>query len=183
MRIIGGEFKGANIYGPKGKETRPTASRTRESLFNILGAAVMGSRFLDLFAGAGAVGFEAYSRGAKRVVMVDNKQIDLIARNCAKLRIKTDDRFHAIRGDALVSMNALISRSEKFDYVFADPPWGEGYENIILEGALLLLDDNGTLILEEDSKMDAPKQNSDGSLVLTKSRRYGSATLNFYSAP
>jgi 16S rRNA (guanine966-N2)-methyltransferase len=117
VRVVAGEFKGRRLHAPRGFRTRPTADRVREALFSILGD-VGGARLLDLYAGSGALGIEALSRGAAEAVFVDNDQ-----RACAAIRRNLDlvgVRAAVVRGDALVF---LRNRQSPYDLVFIDPPY------------------------------------------------------------
>lgn len=124
MRIIAGEWRGRSIEAPPGSATRPTADRVRETLFSML-ASRLGSfeelRVADLFAGSGALGFEALSRGAASVTFVesDGRAAAVIRRNAAKLA--ADERVRLILGSALA-----LPRSEAFDLILADPPYAPG---------------------------------------------------------
>jgi 16S rRNA (guanine966-N2)-methyltransferase len=121
IRIIGGEFRGRRIAVPSRPGLRPTPDRVRETLFNWLGQRLDGLACLDLFAGSGALGFEAASRGAARVVMVEH---DAAAYSCLeKTRALIGAaRIELVRGDAL---GYLQRTDEKFDVVFLDPPFGQ----------------------------------------------------------
>jgi 16S rRNA (guanine966-N2)-methyltransferase len=124
MRIIAGEWRGRTIEAPPGQATRPTADRVRETLFSML-ASRLGSfedlRVADLFAGSGALGFEALSRGAATATFVENdvKASAVIRRNAEKLG--ASDRVHILGGSALA-----LPRSDPFDLIFADPPYASG---------------------------------------------------------
>jgi len=124
MRIIAGEWRGRTIEGPAGQSTRPTADRVRETLFSML-ASRLGSfqdlRVADLFAGSGALGFEALSRGAASAAFVENdaKAAAVIRRNAAKLA--ATDRIEVLASSALA-----LPRSEPFDLILADPPYAVG---------------------------------------------------------
>lgn len=129
MRIAGGEFRGRVLLVPKSGEIRPTQDRVREALFSMLMNAVPGADFLDLFAGSGAVGFEALSRGAKSAVFVERnpRHADIIAKNAATLLGNAcASAASVIRADAY----AFIERysGSGFDIVFADPPYALGDE-------------------------------------------------------
>ena len=130
MRIVGGNFKGRRITAPSGQNTRPTTDRTRESLFNILSHKddfdFEGARVLDLFAGSGALGFEAISRGAAFCLFVDT---DAAARgairdNVEALGLFGTTRIHRRPANALGTKPAGVG--ERFDLVFMDPPYGKG---------------------------------------------------------
>ena len=124
MRVIGGAHRGRRLRAPRGLRTRPTADRVREALFDILGPAVRGLRVLDLFAGTGAVGVEALSRGAARVVFVerDRDAVRALQANLAALGLSRD-RARILAADAVAAL-ARLGRSEPpFDLVFLDPPY------------------------------------------------------------
>ncbi|WP_028970102.1 16S rRNA (guanine(966)-N(2))-methyltransferase RsmD [Sphingomonas sp. URHD0057] len=131
MRIIAGHWRGRVIEAPVGQATRPTADRVRETLFSML-ASRLGSfedlRVADLFAGSGALGFEALSRGAAQATFVENdvKASAAIRRNAEKLG--ASDRVHILGGSALA-----LPRSEPFDLIFADPPYGPGAGNVVVQ--------------------------------------------------
>lgn len=128
MRIVGGEFRGRNLAAPKSNAIRPTTDRTRESLFNILAHAhpglLDGTRVLDLFAGTGAVGIEALSRGAKSALFVENsvEGRSLLWENIDALGLH--GRARILRRDA--TQLGPASNIEPFQLVFADPPYGKG---------------------------------------------------------
>jgi 16S rRNA (guanine966-N2)-methyltransferase len=123
MRIISGVRRGHKFEGPHGKTTRPTSELVREALFNILGEAVDGREVIDLFAGTGALGFEALSRGALRATFVErNRQnVALIHRNLATLRF--EDRGHVVLGDGYRWMQGLAADGGEPVAVFLDPPY------------------------------------------------------------
>lgn len=184
MRIIGGSFKGAVLYGPKGADTRPTSDKVREALFNIIGSQIEGASFLDLFGGTGAVGFEALSRGASQVTIVEADQIDLIRKNAAKLKIETSERFHVIKGDTLKAIQVMEKRNQMFDFIFADPPWSKGHETETVKNAARILNFDGTLILEAFHKTEPPQPASSEQkpgIGLKQTRRWGDTALHFYA--
>jgi len=124
MRIIAGDWRGRTIEAPPGQSTRPTADRVRETLFSMLASRsgpFEGLRVADLFAGSGALGFEALSRGAATATFVENdaKAVAVIRRNAQKLH--ATDRVQILSGSALA-----LPRSEPFDVIFADPPYAAG---------------------------------------------------------
>lgn len=128
MRIVGGEFRGRTLSTPKSSDIRPTTDRTRESLFNILSHAypetLDGTRMLDLFAGTGAMGIEALSRGVKAVLFVENsvEGRGLLWSNIEALGLA--GRTRMMRRDA--TRLGSIGRLEPYDFLFADPPYGRG---------------------------------------------------------
>jgi 16S rRNA (guanine966-N2)-methyltransferase len=128
MRIIAGQRRGHKIVGPSGKDTRPTSDLVRESLFNILGVDVVGRIVLDLFAGTGALGLEALSRGAIRAIFIEKNRanVALIRRNSATLRY--EDRVTVLPTDAFRWVRSFQPIGDDPLVVFIDPPYRE-YEN------------------------------------------------------
>jgi 16S rRNA (guanine966-N2)-methyltransferase len=126
MRVIGGMLKKRRLGPVPGRGTRPTADRLRESIFNILGDRVRGAEVLDIFAGTGAMGIEALSRGAARAVFVDNNAaaVSAIRKNLTACGIEALARV--IRWDASRNLNCLGAENNRFTLVFLDPPYGAG---------------------------------------------------------
>ena len=161
MRIVGGTHGGVRLAalgkGDAGAHLRPTPDRVRESLFSMLvhRGVVEGARVIDLFAGTGALGFEALSRGAGTAVFVENGRTGqrLIAENAAKLRVQ--DRVTLLRGDA-TRLGAVPGGP--FDLVFLDPPYGKGLGERALAGLLAggALASGATVAWEESAPMAAP---------------------------
>ena len=131
MRVISGTAKGHNLFSPPGFETRPTSDRLREAVFSSAGERVVGSRFLDLFAGTGAVGVEALSRGAEFAVFAD------VSRECCEIieknlrHTKLINKSEIITLDALAAVRKLSGRG-RFGAVFLDPPYGSGLIETVL---------------------------------------------------
>ncbi len=132
MRVIGGTARSIRLKYPKGVRIRPTTDQVRESLFSSLGDLVAGAQFADLYAGTGAVGIEALSRGAGRVVFIERNTacVEAIKANLANTKLQ--DRAVILRG----SVNACWKRAWKeygqFDIVFVDPPYGlQGFEQVV----------------------------------------------------
>jgi 16S rRNA (guanine966-N2)-methyltransferase len=176
MRIVAGSRKGHGIAAPKGVVTRPTGDRVREAVFSIVGP-IDGARVLDLFAGSGAMGLEALSRGAGSAVFVerDREACRVIQRNLEKLRLTGAD----VRcGDVLGELRAEIGRRRRYDLILADAPYEdwERFEERL--GALLpdLLADDGLVVVETAAKVE-PRLPLD----LRTSRRYGSARITVFS--
>ena len=174
MRIIAGTHRGHTIYAPKGRDTRPTSDRVRESVFNILGA-VDGAVVLDLYAGSGAMGLEALSRGAARTVFVerDGDAVRAIERNLDKLRLSAT----VLRQDAVTALASEAASGRKYDLVLVDPPY-EMYTDIEPQLARYLpalLSDGGVVVVETDARLEP-------SLPLEQrtSRRYGAARVTVY---
>jgi 16S rRNA (guanine(966)-N(2))-methyltransferase RsmD len=180
-RIIGGEGKGRRLESPKGQATRPTASRVRQTLFDILAPRVPGSRFLDAFAGSGGVGLEALSRGAARVVFVEKaaEAVAVLKRNLARLR--AEERADVHRQDALVALAAYGDQGRSFDLIYLDPPYEAGLYEAALDqvGRAGLLAADGRLVAEHFHKHALPERI--GSLERIRSVRVGDHLLSFYA--
>lgn len=179
MRIVGGAARGLKLFSP-GKVTgiRPTSDKLREALFNMID--VSGSSFLDLFAGTGAVGCEAASRGAEQVTMVENslKAIAIIKKNVAALASALGEKANIeIRKIDAMKFVAGKSSQIKYDYLFCDPPydWPHSGKLISQIAAGGLLSPDGLLIWEA-SKRNLPETDFEP----VKMKRYGDTTLLFY---
>lgn len=179
MRIIAGKARGTKLASVRGLSTRPTADRVREALFNILGPAIAESSFLDLYAGSGAVGLEALSRGAKKVVWVDSSRSCAvqIKENLAKSRLEGGVMY---TNDVSRALTQLAKRGEQFDFIFLDPPYNQGLveKTLVHLAGLQLLKEDGIIIAEASKKEEAPQAVS--KLCLKSIRNYGDATLLFY---
>src|SRR2546427_3812136 len=125
MRIISGTHRGLTLRTLKGANLRPTSEQLRETLFDVLGPRVAGSRFLDAYAGSGAVGLEALSRGAREVVFIENHRpaVELIRKNLAALGIESGCRL--MTSPVLDALDRLDEERAAFDFVFLDPPYAE----------------------------------------------------------
>lgn len=179
MRIIGGHSRGRKLRAPPGRQTRPTADRVRESLFNILGSP--DGDVLDLFAGAGTLGLEALSRGANAAVFVDMAGPAI---RCVRANLETlgaADRAVVERSDALAAVRRLGGQGRRFCWVFADPPYAFAGCDELIEavGAARLLADGGRLVIEHDRRTALPT--AAGGLARTDQRRYGDTALSFYT--
>jgi 16S rRNA (guanine966-N2)-methyltransferase len=167
MRIIAGSHKGARIFAPKGRETRPTGDRVREAAFNLIGP-VDDADVLDLFAGSGAMGLEALSRGAATAVFVESNRdaCRTIGANLEKLRLK---------GSVLCqdAVRLVSGEQRRYDLVLLDPPYGFDPSRLVPHLSRLLRDD-GLLVWETSGREPPPEVPG---LVQRTSRRYGSARL------
>lgn len=185
MRITGGRFRSRLLAAPPGRATRPTSDRTREGLFGILSAAgvVDGARVLDLYAGTGALGLEALSRGAAHVVFVESAReaLRVLRQNVTSLGV--EDQVTVIAGEVGASRtSAAVRAASLFDLVLADPPWslvhdGDAAETLRSLVAAGVLREGGTLVLERSSRSQSP---SIEGAFHAEDRRYGDATLAFY---
>jgi len=177
-RIIAGEGKGRRLKAPKGLETRPTAARVRQTLFDILAPRLPGCRFLDAFAGAGTVGLEALSRGAALVVLVDKEAaaVAAVRANAAALAGRADVRV--VRQDARVALTAFAEAAERFDVIYLDPPYASDLYETALEGAGRALAEDGVVVAEHFHKRALPERI--GALARTRVVRVGDHRLSFY---
>ena len=190
MRVIGGTAKSTPLASLKGAKVRPTLDRVRESLFNQIAGEVAGARFLDLFAGSGAIGIEALSRGAGEVVFVElNSQAQaIIYQNLAKCRFldsesgeKKSKHWILLKSNALHALKVLAERGHQFDLVYVDPPYAdELYEETLTAlGRSGLLAEEGQVIAEHHHKT-VLQENYDKMNVF-KTRQIGDTCLSFYS--
>jgi len=179
LRVTGGSLKGRKLVAPRDDAVRPTSSRVRESLFSILGGAVDGD-VLDLYAGAGTLGIEAASRGARRVVFVesDPAHVALLRRNAELLAGVAEADI--LRMDARRAPRRLLGRGERFDVVFLDPPYSRGLalETLQALGTHEVLGDDAVVVVESSSADTLPADV--GALHRDDERRYGGTTLSFY---
>ena len=125
MRIIAGTYRGLHLKTLKGGKLRPTSDQLRETLFDVLGPRIEGSTFLDAYAGSGAVGLEALSRGAREVVFIEHHRpaVQLIRQNLEALKI--DSGFHLMTCSVLTGFERLEEEGTHFDFAFLDPPYPE----------------------------------------------------------
>lgn len=190
MRIIGGKFRSRNLQAPKGKHTRPTSSRLRGMFFDICQGLVEGESFLDVFAGAGAMGLEAISRGAADAVFIEkNKSALSCIRNNAAL-LGVENQIKIFCGDAIDMLLLLAKKGKCFPMIYVDPPYKtvcqwRGQEFLYSELVLKIIDEkgilqeDGVLFLEEASLVDLAGQ-SLCNLVMRDKRACGSTMLWHY---
>ena len=180
-RIIAGRGKGRRLKTPPGLLTRPTAARLRQTLFDILAPVLPGCRFLDAFAGSGAIGLEALSRGAARVVFVDVSApaIAAIRENVTALAAAGGD-VQVVRQDARIALGALADAGVRFDVIYLDPPYDSGlYEELLeLTATMGLLEQGGVVVAEHFHKRELPA--TIGRLARARSVRVGDHRLSFY---
>lgn len=182
MRVISGKSKGRRLRTIPGDSTRPTADRVKESIFNLLGPTLQGVQVLDLFAGSGALGIEAISRGAKTVVFIDNnfRAIQVIKENIESCGFQSEATIHHL--NAKQALNQLKEEGQLFDLVFLDPPYNnQQYEEIIL--TILknnLLTEKARVVVEYDYKLSLPSEI--GMLSLIKNNKYGDIKIAIYQA-
>ena len=180
MRVISGKTRGTRLFSPQNKFIRPTSDYVKENLFNIIQGDIMGCNFLDLFAGSGAIGIEALSRGAKTATFIDfaPQSVNLIQRNLEETKLA--DLSTVMKGDVPLIFKKL--EGQKFDIIFLDPPYFRDFASRTLEGVLEhdILSANGYIILESENleNLEPPK-----GLEITQERTYGNSRLIFISFP
>jgi 16S rRNA (guanine966-N2)-methyltransferase len=185
MRIIAGTFRSRQLKSLKGMALRPTSDKLRETLFNVLGDLVVDSRFVDLFAGTGAVGIEALSRGASEAIFVEKHPpaVALIKKSLESLGIRKGARVLPL--DALQALKRLAEEpaaaSKRIGILFLDPPYAEKpqYANVLtLLGGTNLLTENAVVIAEHQRSLDLPE--AFGKLERVRVLRQGDAALSFF---
>lgn len=181
MRVIAGKFKSRRLRTLRGNSLRPTSDRLRETLFDILGHAVQDAVFLDLFAGTGAIGIEAISRGASQVVLVEKHApaVKLIRENLKSLGIVGE--AEVLLNDALRALETLASQRTRADFIFLDPPYAQAneYERVLeFIGSAEILSAGGVVIAEHAKKLELPLFAE--ALERTRVVVQGDSALSFY---
>jgi len=186
VRIIAGTFRRRTLEAPPGLATRPTSDRLRETLFNVLAPRIEGANFLDLYAGSGAVGMEALSRGATHATFVEQspRAVKVLRENLEKLGLTAGFRLHPSAVRAFFrKAGSDAKHPAAFDLVFLDPPYDAAEEYAttlgLLGGATRLLANDALVIAEHRKKQSL--ESSYGSLKQTRLLEQGDAALSFYS--
>ena len=179
LRIIGGDLKGKRLNSIHGKLIRPTADRIREAIFNILSNDIAKTLVLDLFAGTGALGIEALSRGAKQVLFVDNRNASLsvLKQNIASCGLGR--KAVVVKWNIRQNLNCIRSIGQKFDLIFLDPPYNE---NLIIPSLVNLdktdaLKNNACIVVEHSVYDSLPPDLC--TFQLTDQRKYGKTLVSF----
>jgi len=182
MRVTAGTLRGRRLSAGRGRRIRPTSGLVREAIFNLLQDKIRGAEVLDLFAGAGALGIEALSRGARLAVFVDSSKtaMQTIERNLERLGLSGSGRVFCC--DARKAMRTLSQNGERFRVVFMDPPYGKGLaqeslqaiaqESILSPGAIVVVEHGRREQIEDPS----------GILLLRTSKRYGDTQVSVFTA-
>ncbi len=177
MRVTGGIFRGRGLRTIAGSATRPTADKIREAIFNILMKDVKEAEVLDLFAGSGALGIEAVSRGAISAVFIESghAQVEIIKHNLKSLELDME----VMARDFVSGCRALGRSRRRFDLIFADPPYEKTSVHDVIEVVQRydLLADKGLLIIEHKSGQVVESDR----VVLLKNRKYGRTEVSFYA--
>ncbi|MGD0547862.1 MAG: 16S rRNA (guanine(966)-N(2))-methyltransferase RsmD [Terracidiphilus sp.] len=191
MRIIAGSLRSRTLSAPPGLATRPTSDRLRETLFNVLAPRIIsdsrGAAFLDLYAGSGAVGIEAFSRGAARVEFVERepRALRVLRGNLERLGLSAGFQIHAVAVGAYLHRASDAPKRERYEVVFLDPPWEAAAEYAstlgLLGGSAAGLLAEGALVIAEHRRKQRLEERY-GSLERTRLLEQGDAALSFYAA-
>lgn len=178
MRIVAGTFGGRRLQSPKSMSIRPTSDRVREAIFSMIEDQVPEACVLDLFAGTGALGLEALSRGAARVVFVDHSRqaVRLIQANAASCGVQ--DRVEVIHGTAEQAVRRLARDGRVFRLVFMDPPYGKG----LIQKSLAIVDavaEEGALLIAEHHGKECMPESVEGWLKI-RTRKYGDTAVSIW---
>lgn len=179
MRIISGTARGTKLFTLEGETTRPTLDRVKESMFNIIQNEVQNSIFIDLFSGSGAIGLEAASRGAKRVILCDKSKqaINIINKNIEKTHLKEKVELYNLDYELLLKTKI----KEQADIIYIDPPYKSDFAinavNIILENGLV--SEHSIIIIETDEEEKILRELEKIEIKITDKRKYGRAILIF----
>jgi len=186
MRIIAGTLRSRTLMAPPGLSTRPTSDRLRETLFNVLAPRISGAMFLDLYAGSGAVGMEALSRGAASVTFVERAAaaLKVLRANLDRLGIETEARVRTESVGAFLRSSAESApKPERYEVVFLDPPYDAAKEYAatlgLLGGTASHILAEGALVVAEHRRNESLEENY-GSLKRTRVLRQGDAALSFF---
>jgi len=181
MRVIAGKYRSRRLQAPSGTATRPTSDRLRETLFNVVAQSVPGSVWLDLFAGSGAVGIEALSRGAAKVYFAESSGAAVRAIRTNLKALGIEDGWQILDRDALAALPQLEDHNISCDFCFLDPPYrkSQDYERILsFLSESKLLTESSLVIAEHDKHFDPGE--SFGKLFRRRTLRQGDAVLSFY---
>lgn len=180
MRVIAGSQKGRRLMRPQGPDLRPTPDRVREALFSILGTRIVGARLLDLYAGTGAVGIEALSRGAQRVTFVESnpRSLRILRANLNRCGLTSMADIHTCRVAGFLEQAGLWGGH--YDIVFADPPYhtDEGEKLLPSLASDTIITRDSVVVLEHFTKMMVPPRVT--RLLLLRQYRYGDTTLSVF---
>lgn len=173
--LTGGTLRSRHVSAPSGRAVRPTPARVKEALFSILAARLTDARVLDLFAGSGALGFESLSRGAAHVTFVESHRATAEALRESARSLEVADRCTVIAAPA---DSAVARLRERFDLVFADPPYAQPYPHATFAALRTrgLVDEGSLVVYEHTAALAAP---TDAGFTVVRTERYGAVALAF----
>lgn len=185
MRVIAGIYRSRPLTAPRGTATRPTSDRLRETLFNILAPHIEGAHFADLYAGTGAVGIEALSRGAAHVTFVESAAPAVAALRANLTALKIREGFQLEQRSVPVALRNLARRDPQFNLVYLDPPWEDaasytGSLALLAESSAALLAPEAIVIAEHARRGSATIADTYGALHRYRMLEQGDAALSFY---
>jgi 16S rRNA (guanine(966)-N(2))-methyltransferase RsmD len=185
MRVIAGKYRSRLLTAPRGMATRPTSDRLRETLFNVLAPRIEGIRFADLYAGTGAAGIEALSRGAAHVTFMENAPAALTALRTNLTNLGIRDGYQLEQRGVPVALRNLARRAPRFDIVFLDPPWEDATAytqtlTLLGESADALLAAEAIVIAEHARRGAVLPADAYGELRRYRLLEQGDAALSFY---
>lgn len=180
MRVVAGEARGRRLLAPAGRETRPTADRVREAVFNALGSlgAVDGARVLDLFGGSGALAIEALSRGAARATIVEHDRIARTAIEANLVVTGLAEQAEVVAGDAIAHLAHLAAAAARFELVLLDPPYPFEPWADLLASVASVLAPGGIVLIESDREVPVAPH-----VDILRTKRYGSTVVVIGRAP
>ena len=178
MRIVAGEFGGRRLTPPKGRKIRPTADRVREALFSMIASRVPGAAVLDLFAGTGALGLEALSRGASQAVFVDQDAAAVRLIRANVMLCGVEDRARVILSPMEAAVTRLAAGGSRFDLVFLDPPYGLTHVERALEHLAGVIQKDALVVAEHHAKDTLPDRWK--GWLKTRERRYGDTMISLF---
>ncbi|MBE3598066.1 MAG: 16S rRNA (guanine(966)-N(2))-methyltransferase RsmD [Limnochordaceae bacterium] len=178
MRVIAGIAKGRPLIVPAGRSVRPTTDRVRQSVMDILAPFTLERAWLDLFAGSGAMGIEALSRGARRAVFVEDDPAALRAIRANLERTGLGEKATVLRRDALRAIEELSRSGERFDVIFADPPYAAGLAEAVVRAlaASGLAADDGVVVVQHGAREEPAAV---AGWTVWRRARYGETTVTF----
>ena len=174
MRVISGSARSIPLKTIEGNATRPTTDKIKETLFNMIQFDIPGCRFLDLFAGSGAIAIEALSRGATHATLVDNNPAAIKCINDNLAKTKLDDKAIVINSDSISAIGRIAMTDKKpYNIIFMDPPYNNGLEQRALKAikGSSVIDDDSIIIIEADIKLDTNLLSSFG-FNIVKEKKY-----------
>lgn len=185
MRVIAGTYRSRLLAAPRGLATRPTSDRLRETLFNVLAPRIQGARFADLYAGTGAVGIEALSRGAAHVTFVESAPAALAVLRANLTGIGIRNGYQLEQRSVPVALRNLARRPPQFDLVYLDPPWEDANAytqtmTLLGESGDALLSSGAMVMAEHARRGTAMLADSYGELHRSRILEQGDAALSFY---
>ncbi len=180
MRVIAGVAKGRMLKAVPGNQTRPTTDKVKEAIFSMIGPYFDGGAALDLFAGTGGLGLEAWSRGAEKVVFVDREQASIAVIRANVQAAGAEEASEIYRNDAERALKALAKRGIRFSYVFLDPPYRlKTMDAVMAELSRQdMLEDGAAIVVEHDAKHEYGEL--DGPFTLMRSAKYGDIAVSIY---